>query len=159
MAAGAALLVLCATGWLGATGTMTVLAITGFAVGIVPRPRADDQGATPKAVPRAVYGLAVYSRAGFIGPPALVFGRAADGVVQRATLLGAALTTGRKCGRGAGGGRRTVRASPSARWLQFWHHRGVRVSPLLPVATENPLRFPRLTFCTRPVSLTVRRLQ
>ena len=43
MTGGALLLLVCATGWLGSTGTMVVLAATGFAVGVGGPSRHDDQ--------------------------------------------------------------------------------------------------------------------
>ena len=111
MAAGAALLVLCATGWLGATGTMTVLAITGFAVGIgAPSRDMMIKRATPKGATGRVYGL-VYSGldTGLAVAP-LVFGVLMDRGLYSATLLGAALTLAASVGAALAVGERTVRA-------------------------------------------------
>jgi FSR family fosmidomycin resistance protein-like MFS transporter len=91
MAAGAMLLALCGTGWLGATGTMVVLAITGFAIGIGgPSRDMMIKKATPKGATGRVYGL-VYSGldTGFAVSP-LVFGVFMDRGWYGATLLGAA---------------------------------------------------------------------
>jgi MFS family permease len=92
MSAGAALLLLCATGWLGATGTMVALAATGFAVG-VGGPSRDMmiKKATPKGATGRVYGT-VYSGldVGFAISP-LVFGALMDRGWYAATLAGAAL--------------------------------------------------------------------
>ncbi len=61
MSAGAVLLLLCATGWLGGTGTMVALAVTGFAVGIGgPSRDMMIKKATPKGATGRVYGT-VYS--------------------------------------------------------------------------------------------------
>ncbi len=92
MAAGALLLALCGTGLLGATATMVVLAITGFAVGIGgPSRDMMIKKATPKGATGRVYGL-VYSGldTGFAISP-LVFGVFMDHGWYGATLLGAAL--------------------------------------------------------------------
>ena len=92
MAAGALLLALCGTGLLGATATMVVLAITGFAVGIGgPSRDMMIKKATPKGATGRVYGL-VYSGldTGFAISP-LVFGVFMDHGWYGATLLGAAV--------------------------------------------------------------------
>ena len=92
MAAGALLLALCGTGVLGATATMVVLAITGFAVGIGgPSRDMMIKKATPKGATGRVYGL-VYSGldTGFAISP-LVFGVFMDHGWYGATLLGAAV--------------------------------------------------------------------
>jgi FSR family fosmidomycin resistance protein-like MFS transporter len=60
MTAGAVLLALCGTGWLGATATMVVLAITGFAIGIGgPSRDMMIKKATPKGATGRVYGLCI----------------------------------------------------------------------------------------------------
>jgi len=92
MAAGAVLLAVCGTGLLGATATMVVLAITGFAVGIGgPSRDMMIKKATPKGATGRVYGL-VYSGldTGFAISP-IVFGVFMDRGWYGATLLGAAL--------------------------------------------------------------------
>lgn len=92
MAAGAVLLALCGTGWLDATATMVVLAITGFAVGIGgPSRDMMIKKATPNGATGRVYGL-VYSGldVGFAISP-IVFGVFMDRGWYGATLLGAAL--------------------------------------------------------------------
>ena len=111
MAAGAVLLALCGTGWLGATGTMVVLAITGFAVGIGgPSRDMMIKKATPKGATGRVYGL-VYSGldTGFAISP-LVFGVFMDRGWYGATLLGAALVLLLSVGAALGVGRRTSAA-------------------------------------------------
>jgi MFS family permease len=93
MAAGAALMLVAATGWLGGLGSMVVLAITGFAVG-VGGPSRDMmiRRATPKGATGRVYGT-VYSGldVGFALSP-LIFGFLMDGSMYAATLAGAAVT-------------------------------------------------------------------
>jgi MFS family permease len=92
MTAGAVLLALCGTGWLGADATMVVLAITGFAVGIGgPSRDMMIKKATPKGATGRVYGL-VYSGldVGFAVSP-VVFGMFMDRGLYGATLLGAAV--------------------------------------------------------------------
>jgi len=93
MAAGAALMLLAATGWLGGMGSMVLLAITGFAVGIG-GPSRDllIRRATPKGATGRVYGT-VYSGldTGFAIAP-LVFGVFMDHGWYAATLAGGALT-------------------------------------------------------------------
>ncbi|CAM8662659.1 AraJ Arabinose efflux permease [Comamonadaceae bacterium] len=109
MAAGAVLLALCGTGLLGATGTMVVLAITGFAVGIGgPSRDMMIKKATPKGATGRVYGL-VYSGldTGFAISP-LVFGVLMDKGWYGATLLGAALVLLLSVGAALGVGKRTV---------------------------------------------------
>ena len=92
MTGGALLLLVCATGWLGSTGTMVVLAATGFAVG-VGGPSRDMmiKKATPKGATGRVYGT-VYSGLdiGFAVSP-LIFGALMDRGWYAATLAGAAL--------------------------------------------------------------------
>jgi len=92
MSAGAVLLLVCATGWLGATGTMVALAATGFAVG-VGGPSRDMmiKKATPKGATGRVYGT-VYSGldVGFAVSP-LVFGGFMDRGWYAPTLAGAAV--------------------------------------------------------------------
>lgn len=91
MATGALLLLLAATGAMGATGTMVVLAATGFAVG-VGGPSRDMmiKRATPKGATGRVYGT-VYSGldTGFAVAP-LVFGAFMDHGWYAPTLAGAA---------------------------------------------------------------------
>jgi MFS family permease len=93
MTAGAALLALSATGWLGAFWTPVVLAATGFAVGVA-GPSRDMliKRATPKGATGRVYGT-VYSGldVGFAISP-LVFGWFMDRGWYAATLAGAGLT-------------------------------------------------------------------
>lgn len=108
MAAGAVLLALCGTGWFGATGTMVVLAMTGFAVGIGgPSRDMMIKKATPKGATGRVYGL-VYSGldTGFAISP-LVFGVFMDRGWYGATLLGAALVLLLSVGAALGVGKRT----------------------------------------------------
>jgi FSR family fosmidomycin resistance protein-like MFS transporter len=110
MAAGAMLLALCGTGWLGATGTMVVLAITGFAVGIGgPSRDMMIKKATPKGATGRVYGM-VYSGldTGFAISP-LVFGAFMDKGWYGATLLGAALVLLLSVGAALGVGLRTAK--------------------------------------------------
>jgi FSR family fosmidomycin resistance protein-like MFS transporter len=109
MSGGAALLLLCATGWLGATGTMAALAATGFAVG-VGGPSRDMmiKKATPKGATGRVYGT-VYSGldVGFALSP-LVFGGFMDRGWYALTLAGAALTLFVSVYAALGVGRRTA---------------------------------------------------
>jgi MFS family permease len=112
MAAGALLLALCGTGLLGATGTMVVLAMTGFAVGIGgPSRDMMIKKATPKGATGRVYGL-VYSGldTGFAISP-LVFGVFMDKGWYGATLLGAALVLLLSVGAALGVGQRTATTS------------------------------------------------
>ncbi|MEW6466926.1 MAG: MFS transporter [Pseudomonadota bacterium] len=108
MTAGALGLALCATGWLGASGTMAVLAATGFAVGIGgPSRDMMIKRATPKGATGRVYGL-VYSGldAGFAVSP-LIFGSFMDRGWYGATLAGAAAVLLLSVGAALGVGRRT----------------------------------------------------
>jgi MFS transporter, FSR family, fosmidomycin resistance protein len=110
MAAGAALLALCGAGILGATATMVVLAITGFAVGIGgPSRDMMIKKATPKGATGRVYGL-VYSGldTGFAISP-LVFGALMDHGWYGATLVGAAAVLLLSVGAALGVGKRTVK--------------------------------------------------
>ncbi len=108
MLAGAVLLLVCATGWLGATGTMVALAATGFAVG-VGGPSRDMmiKKATPKGATGRVYGT-VYSGldVGFAISP-LIFGGFMDRGWYAATLAGAALVLLVSVYAAVGVGRRT----------------------------------------------------
>ena len=91
MSSAAFLLALCATGWLGATGTMVVLAATGFAIGIGgPSRDLMIKKATPKGATGRVYGL-VYSGldVGFALSP-MIFGAFMDRGWYGATLACAA---------------------------------------------------------------------
>ncbi|MCU0925077.1 MAG: MFS transporter [Hydrogenophaga sp.] len=109
MSAGATLLLLCATGWLDATGTMVALAATGFAVG-VGGPSRDMmiKKATPKGATGRVYGT-VYSGldVGFAISP-LVFGVLMDRGWYALTLAGAALVLLISVFAAIGVGRRTA---------------------------------------------------
>lgn len=109
MLAGAALMLVCATGWLGGSGTMAALAATGFAVG-VGGPSRDMmiKRATPKGATGRVYGT-VYSGldVGFAVSP-LVFGLLMDRGWYAATLAGAALVLGLSVIAAVGVGRRTA---------------------------------------------------
>ncbi len=110
MAAGAVLLAICGTGLLGATATMVVLAITGFAVGIGgPSRDMMIKKATPKGATGRVYGL-VYSGldTGFAISP-LVFGVFMDRGWYGATLIGAALVLLLSVVAALGVGQRTVK--------------------------------------------------
>ncbi|MBK9443971.1 MAG: MFS transporter [Comamonadaceae bacterium] len=92
MTAGAMLLALCGLGIFGPTMTMTVLACTGFAIGIGgPSRDMMIKKATPKGATGRVYGL-VYSGldSGFAISP-MIFGAMMDRGWYSATLLGAAL--------------------------------------------------------------------
>ena len=110
MTVAAALLALCATGVFGATGTMVVLACTGFAVG-VGGPSRDMmiKKATPKGATGRVYGM-VYSGldVGFAISP-LLFGLFMDRGWYGATLFGAALVLLLSVVAALGVGRRTRR--------------------------------------------------
>ena len=112
MVAGAVLLALCATGWLGATGTMVVLAGTGFAIGIG-NPSRDMmiKKATPKGATGRVYGT-VYSGldVGFAVSP-LIFGRLMDQGLYAACLYGAAIILLVSVGAALGVGMRTRNAN------------------------------------------------
>jgi MFS family permease len=112
MGAGALLLALCGTGWLGATPTMVVLAATGFAVGIGgPSRDMMIKKATPQGATGRVYGL-VYSGldTGFALSP-VVFGVFMDRGWYGATLLGAAAVLMLSVFTALGVGRRTRSAS------------------------------------------------
>jgi MFS transporter, FSR family, fosmidomycin resistance protein len=111
MLASALLLLLCATGWLGAAGTVVALAATGFAVGIG-NPSRDMmiKRATPKGATGRVYGT-VYSGldVGFAIAP-LIFGVLMDKGYYAATLAGAALALLASAWAARGVGVRTLRA-------------------------------------------------
>lgn len=111
MTAGAALLALCATGWLSGMGTMVVLAATGFAVG-VGNPSRDllIKKATPKGATGRVYGM-VYSGldVGFAASP-ILFGLFMDRGWYAATLFGAAVVLLLSVGAALGVGRRIAHA-------------------------------------------------
>ena len=109
MSAGALLLALCGTGFLGATLTMVVLAATGFAVGIGgPSRDMMIKKATPKGATGRVYGL-VYSGldTGFAISP-LIFGVFMDRGWYGATLLGAAVVLSLSVVAALGVGQRTL---------------------------------------------------
>lgn len=109
MASGATLLLLCATGWLGATGTLLALAATGLAVG-VGGPSRDMmiRKATPRGATGRVYGT-VYAGldVGFALSP-MVFGGLMDRGWYALTLAGAALTLFVSVYAALGVGRRTA---------------------------------------------------
>lgn len=87
------LMLLAATGWLGGPGTMVLLALTGFAVGIAgPSRDMMIKRATPKGATGRVYGT-VYSGldVGFAVSP-LIFGALMDNALYGLTLAGAAAT-------------------------------------------------------------------
>jgi MFS transporter, FSR family, fosmidomycin resistance protein len=111
MAAGAACMALAATGWLGAVGSMVVLAATGFAIGIG-QPSRDMmiKKATPKGATGRVYGM-VYSGldVGFAISP-LLFGALMDRGLHMATLLGGAVVLMLSVGAALAVGRRTAAA-------------------------------------------------
>jgi MFS transporter, FSR family, fosmidomycin resistance protein len=111
MLAGALLLLLCATGWLGAALTVVAVAATGFAVG-VGNPSRDMmiKRATPKGATGRVYGT-VYSGldVGFAIAP-LIFGVLMDKGYYAATLAGAALALLASAWAARGVGVRTLRA-------------------------------------------------
>ena len=108
MTVAALFMALCASGLFGASGTLVVLAATGFAVG-VGGPSRDlmIKKATPKGATGRVYGL-VYSGldVGFAISP-LIFGVFMDRGWYAATLLGAALVLLLSVGAALGVGRRT----------------------------------------------------
>jgi FSR family fosmidomycin resistance protein-like MFS transporter len=111
MSAGALLLLLCAAGWLGGTGTMVALACTGFAVGIGgPSRDMMIKKATPKGATGRVYGT-VYSGldVGFALSP-LIFGYFMDHGWYAWTLAGAAISLGLAVYAAVGVGRRTTAA-------------------------------------------------
>jgi MFS transporter, FSR family, fosmidomycin resistance protein len=109
MTGGGLMLLVCATGTLGATGTMVVLALTGFAVG-VGGPSRDMmiKKATPKGATGRVYGT-VYSGldTGFAISP-LFFGVLMDHGWYAATLAGAGLVLLVSVYAAVGVGRRTT---------------------------------------------------
>ena len=109
MTAAALLMALCASGLFGVTGTLVVLAATGFAVG-VGGPSRDlmIKKATPKGATGRVYGL-VYSGldTGFALSP-LMFGVFMDRGWYAATLLGAAAVLLLSVGAALGVGKRTA---------------------------------------------------
>jgi MFS transporter, FSR family, fosmidomycin resistance protein len=110
MAAGAGCMALAATGWLGAVGTMVLLAATGFAVGIGgPSRDMMIKKATPKGATGRVYGT-VYSGLdiGFAISP-LVFGTLMDRGMTTATLMGGALVLLMSVGAALAVGRQTAR--------------------------------------------------
>lgn len=108
MTVAALFMALCASGLFGASGTLVVLAATGFAVG-VGGPSRDlmIKKATPKGATGRVYGL-VYSGldVGFAISP-LIFSVFMDRGWYAATLLGAALVLLLSVGAALGVGRRT----------------------------------------------------
>jgi len=111
MAVAAVLLALCGTGFLGATGTMVVLAGTGFAVGIGgPSRDMMIKNATPQGATGRVYGL-VYSGldTGFALSP-FVFGVFMDRGWYGATLFGAAAVLLLSVVAALGVGQRTARS-------------------------------------------------
>lgn len=110
MGTGAVLLALCGTGVFGATGTLVVLATTGFAVGIGgPSRDMMIRRATPKGATGRVYGM-VYSGldVGFALSP-LVFGAFMDRGWYAATLVGAAVVLALSVLAALGVGRQTAR--------------------------------------------------
>ena len=114
MAAGAMLLVVCGTGWLGSNLTLVVLASTGFAIGIGgPSRDMMIKKATPKGATGRVYGL-VYSGldTGFALSP-LIFGAFMDRGWYAATLFGAAVTLLLSVGAALGVGARSAGAVPA----------------------------------------------
>lgn len=116
MALGCGLLVLCATGWLGPTGTMAVLASTGFAVGVgAPSRDLMVKKATPKGATGRVYGL-VYSGldTGMALAP-LIFGALMDQQHYAITLLGAATTLAVSVFLALGVGQRTIQPQSAVR--------------------------------------------
>lgn len=108
MAVAAGFLALCGTGVFGATGTMVVLAATGFAVGIGgPSRDMMIKKATPKGATGRVYGM-VYSGldVGFAISP-LLFGVFMDRGWYSATFFGAASVMLLSVGAALGVGRRS----------------------------------------------------
>ncbi len=109
MSGGAVLLLVCATGWLGAGGTMAALAATGFAIGIGgPSRDMMIKKATPRGATGRVYGT-VYAGldVGFALSP-LVFGQLMDRGWYALTLCGAALVLFISVYAAIGVGRRTA---------------------------------------------------
>lgn len=110
MGSAAFLLAICATGWLGGIGTMVVLALTGFALGIGgPSRDMMIKRATPPGATGRVYGL-VYSGldVGFALSP-LMFGLLMDRGLYGLTLAGAAAVLLLAVVAALGVGRRTAR--------------------------------------------------
>jgi MFS transporter, FSR family, fosmidomycin resistance protein len=111
MSCAAVLMAVCASGFFGQTGTLWVLAATGFAIG-VGGPSRDlmIKKATPKGATGRVYGL-VYSGldVGFALSP-ILFGALMDHGHYQATLLGAALVLLLSVAAAMGVGKRTVAA-------------------------------------------------
>ena len=116
MSGAALLLALCATGWLGAMGTMAVMAATGMAIGIGgPSRDLMIKKATPKGATGRVYGL-VYSGldVGFALSP-MIFGAFMDRGWYAATLACAAAVLLLSVAAALGVGRQTAKANlPSA---------------------------------------------
>lgn len=115
MTVAALCLALCSTGLLGGTGTMVVLAATGFAVGIGgPSRDMMIKRATPREATGRVYGM-VYSGldVGFALSP-VVFGLFMDRGWYAATLLGAAVTLLFSVAAALAVGRQTVRSAVAA---------------------------------------------
>jgi len=111
MSVAAVLLALCGTALFGGTGTMVVLAATGFAIGIGgPSRDMMIKKATPKGATGRVYGL-VYSGldVGFAVAP-ILFGVLMDRGFYGATFFGAALILLLSVGAALGVGRRTTAA-------------------------------------------------
>lgn len=107
MGAGAMLLLLCGTGWLGGSLSMAVLASTGFAIGIGgPSRDMMIKKATPKGATGRVYGM-VYSGldVGFAISP-VIFGQLMDRGWYGATLMGASVVLGLSVLAALGVGRR-----------------------------------------------------
>jgi MFS transporter, FSR family, fosmidomycin resistance protein len=112
MAAGAVFMALCASGWLGAVGSMALLALAGLAIGIggpsrdMMIKRAAPQGATGRVYGTVYSGLDV----GFALAP-IVFGQFMDRGWYSGTLLGAALTLLLSVAAALAVGKRTAAAS------------------------------------------------
>jgi MFS transporter, FSR family, fosmidomycin resistance protein len=112
MAAGAVFMALCASGWLGAVGSMVLLALAGLAIGIGgPSRDMMIKRAAPKGATGRVYGT-VYSGldVGFALSP-IVFGQFMDRGWYGGTLLGAALTLLVSVAAALAVGKRTAAAS------------------------------------------------
>jgi predicted MFS family arabinose efflux permease len=110
MCVAAVLLALCGTTLFGGTGTMVVLAATGFAIGIGgPSRDMMIKKATPKGATGRVYGM-VYSGldVGFALSP-VIFGALMDRGMYGATFFGAALVLLLSVGAALGVGSRTRR--------------------------------------------------
>lgn len=115
MALGAVCLMLCASGWLGTSATVALLAATGFAVGIGgPSRDMMIKKAAPKGATGRVYGT-VYSGldVGFALAPVL-FGALMDKGYFSLTLLGAAGVLLLAVAAALAVGRRTALAAPKA---------------------------------------------